>query len=157
MPYPVSHRWTVIKTQKGRNIPAKWSACPGVPQKKNEAVLGKVYFVSPEMMAEIDCYEDESNLYLRREVRVKSEQGSLRAEVYLYNKSTQGCLGRSCWKPKHEEEIWYACYGFKISSTTRPQKVPSPNYPEVLRTALEKEAGLRPKEVKRYLDKALNA
>ena len=44
-----------------------------------------------------------------------------------------------------------------ISNTTRPQKAPSPNYLEVIRTALEKEAGLKPKEVKRYLDKALNA
>ena len=44
-----------------------------------------------------------------------------------------------------------------ISSTTRPQKTPSPNYLEVIRTALEKEAGLKPKEVKCYLDKALNA
>ena len=44
-----------------------------------------------------------------------------------------------------------------ISSTTRPQKAPSPNYLEVIRTALEKEAGLKPKEVKCYLDKALNA
>lgn len=201
-------------------------AYPGIVQKKNEAVLGEVYFVSPEMMAEMDRYEDEGNLYLRREVWVKSEQGSLRAEAYLYNKGTQGCLERSCWQPKHEEEVWYACYGSNlseerfrcyvqggvafydpagyepvlfrlyritrnqlhdimrqegasanwyghqfllgmgkdnlpvytlISSTTRPQKAPSPNYLEVIRSALEKEAGLKPKEVKRYLDKALNA
>ena len=243
-------------------------AYPGIVQKKNEAVLGEVYFVSPEMMAEMDRYEDEGNLYLRREVWVKSEQGSLRAEAYLYNKGTQGCLESSCWQPKHEEEVWYACYGSNlseerfrcyvqggvapngkryygcndttlwkesywtdyrgrlyfgnespswdyggvafydpagyepvlfrlyritrnqlhdimrqegasanwyghqfllgmgkdnlpvytlISSTTRPQKAPSPNYLEVIRTALEKEAGLKPKEVKRYLDKALNA
>ena len=188
--------------------------------------------------------------------------------IFLYNKSTQGRLECSCWQPKHEEEIWYACYGSNlseerfrryvqggvapngkhyyvcndttlwkesywtdyrgrlyfgnespswdyggiafydpagyesvlfrlyritrnqlhdimrqegasanwyghqfllgmgkdnlpiytlISNTTRPQKAPSPNYLEVIRTALEKEAGLKPKEVKRYLDKALNA
>ena len=243
-------------------------AYPGIVQKKNEAVLGEVYFVSPEMMAEMDRYEDEGNLYLRREVWVKSEQGCLRAEAYLYNKSTQGRLECSCWQPENEEEIWYACYGSNlseerfrcyvqggvapngkryygcndttlwkesywtdyrgrlyfgnespswdyggvafydpagyetvlfrlyritrdqlhdimrqegasanwyghqfllgmgkdnlpvytlISNTTRPQKAPSPNYLEVIRTALEKEAGLKPKEVKRYLDKALNA
>ena len=196
------------------------------------------------------------------------EREPLRAEAYLYNKGTQGCLERSCWQPKHEEEVWYACYGSNlseerfrcyvqggvapngnryygcndttlwkesywtdyrgrlyfgnkspswdydgvafydpaghepvlfrlyritrnqlhdimrqegssanwyghqlllgmgkdnlpvytlISSTTRPQKAPSPNYLEVIRTALEKEAGLKPKEVKRYLNKALNA
>lgn len=39
-----------------------------------------------------------------------------------------------------------------ISSTTRPQKAPSPNYLEVIRTALEKEAGLKPKEVKNASD-----
>ena len=44
-----------------------------------------------------------------------------------------------------------------MSSTTRPQKAPSPNYLEVIRTALEKEADLKPKEVRRYLDKALKA
>ena len=38
-------------------------AYPGIVQKKNEAVLGDVYFVSPEMMAEMDRYEDEGNLY----------------------------------------------------------------------------------------------
>ena len=226
------------------------------------------YLSIKEMMAEMDRYEDEGDLYLLREVWVKSEQGSLRAEAYLYNKGTQGCLERSCWQPKQEEEIWYACYGSNlseerfrcyvqggvapngnryygcndttlwkesywtdyrgrlyfgnkspswdysgvafydpaghesvlfrlyritrdqlhdimrqegasanwyghqfllgmgkdnlpvytlISSTTRPQKAPIPNYLEVIRTALEKEAGLKPKEVKRYLDKALNA
>ena len=44
-----------------------------------------------------------------------------------------------------------------ISSKNRPQKASSPNYLEVIRTALEKEAGLKPKEVKHYLDKALKA
>lgn len=38
-----------------------------------------------------------------------------------------------------------------ISSTTHPQKAPSPKYLEVIRTALEKEAGLKPKEVKKHL------
>ena len=35
--------------------------------------------------------------------------------LFLYNKSTQGCLERSCWQPKHEEEVWYACYGSNLS------------------------------------------
>ena len=78
-------------------------------------MLGVVFFVSPEMMAVMDRFVVVGNLYLRREVWVKSEQGSLRAEAYLYNKSTQGCLERSCWQPKHEEEIWYACYGSNLS------------------------------------------
>ena len=38
-----------------------------------------------------------------------------RALSFLYNKSTQGCLERSCWQPKHEEEVWYACYGSNLS------------------------------------------
>ena len=40
---------------------------------------------------------------------------------------------------------------------TQMQKAPSLNDLEVIRTALEKEAGLKPKEVKRDLDKALSA
>lgn len=91
-------------------------AYPGIVRKKNEVVLGEVYFVSPEMMTEMDRYEDEGNLYLRREVRVESEHGDLCAEVYLYNRSTQGCLECSCWQPKHEEEVWYACYGSNLSA-----------------------------------------
>ena len=38
--------------------------------------------------------------------------------LFLYNKSTQGCLERSCWQPKHEEEVWYACYGSNLSRGT---------------------------------------
>lgn len=91
-------------------------AYPGIVRKKNEAVLGEVYFVSPEMMTEMDRYEDEGNLYLRRDVRVESEHGDLCAEVYLYNRSTQGCLECSCWQAKHEEEVWYACYGSNLSA-----------------------------------------
>ena len=94
---------------------ADLGAYPGIVQKKNEAVLGEVYFVSPETVAEMDRYEDEGNLYLRRKVQVESEQGALYAEAYIYNRSTEGRLVCSCWEPKREEEIWYACYGSNLS------------------------------------------
>jgi gamma-glutamylcyclotransferase (GGCT)/AIG2-like uncharacterized protein YtfP len=57
---------------------------PGILAKAGSEVDGEVYYVSDEMLAAMDEYEDEGTLYHRRKVPVKGENGALTAWVYVY-------------------------------------------------------------------------
>lgn len=59
---------------------------PGIVPCDGELVQGELYFVSDEMLAVMDEYEGEGDLYLRTKVRVWSGETSVDAEVYVYNR-----------------------------------------------------------------------
>ena len=63
---------------------------PGIVACDGGLVQGELYFVSDEMLAVMDEYEGEGDLYLRTKVKVWSEQESLDAEVYVYNRDITG-------------------------------------------------------------------
>ena len=64
---------------------------PGIVPWDGGSVLGELYFVSDEMLAQMDEYEGEGDLYLRRKVKVWAGQESVDAEVYVYNRDVTGC------------------------------------------------------------------
>jgi len=57
---------------------------PGILAKAGAEVAGEVYYVSDEMLAAMDDYEDEGTLYHRRKVTVHGQRGELAAWVYVY-------------------------------------------------------------------------
>lgn len=63
---------------------------PGIVLCDGELVQGELYFVSDEMLARMDEYEGEGDLYLRTKVKVWSGQECLDAEVYVYNRDITG-------------------------------------------------------------------
>jgi gamma-glutamylcyclotransferase (GGCT)/AIG2-like uncharacterized protein YtfP len=63
---------------------------PGIVPCAGEVVLGELYLVSNEMLAVMDEYEAEGDLYLRRKVKVWSGQESADAQVYVYNRDITG-------------------------------------------------------------------
>lgn len=64
---------------------------PGIIPCEGALVLGELYLVSDEMLAVMDEYEGEGDLYLRTKVKVWAEQECLAAEVYVYNRDITGC------------------------------------------------------------------
>lgn len=72
-------------------------ACPG------QTVFGELYYVSEAMLAQMDEYEEEGRLYLRRTVQVAGENGPCRAQAYIYNRDVSGCrLLRRAWNAPEE-------------------------------------------------------
>ena len=63
---------------------------PGIVPCDGELVRGELYFVSDTMLAQMDEYEGEGDLYLRTNVKVWSEKESLDAQVYVYNRDITG-------------------------------------------------------------------
>ena len=63
---------------------------PGIVPCDGASVQGELYYVSEEMLAVMDEYEEEGDLYLRTKVKVRSEQEILDAEVYVYNRDITG-------------------------------------------------------------------
>ena len=76
---------------------------PGIVPCPGERVFGEVYYVSRAMLAQMDAYEEEGSLYLRRRVQLQGEGDSLRAEAYIYNRDVTGCpLLRCAWNALEE-------------------------------------------------------
>ena len=63
---------------------------PGIVPCAGESVMGELYFVSEEMIAQIDRYEREGDLYLRRSVTLIAGENTHTAEVYVYNRDVSG-------------------------------------------------------------------
>ena len=57
---------------------------PGIAPLEGGAVYGEVYSVVPDMLRQMDEYEEEGSLYHRRTVTVENEGGRLSAFVYVY-------------------------------------------------------------------------
>jgi gamma-glutamylcyclotransferase (GGCT)/AIG2-like uncharacterized protein YtfP len=74
---------------------------PGIVPRAGETVFGEVFFVSEEMLAKMDEYEEEGSLYRRVAVRLRGEKGALTAQAYIYNRDVTGCrLLRCPWSAR---------------------------------------------------------
>ena len=63
---------------------------PGIVPCAGESVMGELYFVSEEMIARMDRYEREGDLYLRKRVALSAGELTHTAEVYVYNRDVSG-------------------------------------------------------------------
>ena len=63
---------------------------PGIVPGGEDFVLGELYFVSEEMITQMDRYEREGELYLRKTVLLKAGQLLQEAQVYVYNRDVSG-------------------------------------------------------------------
>ena len=57
---------------------------PGILNREGSAVHGEVYLVSEEMLKDMDRYEGEGFLYMRKTVPVTGLDGCAEAQVYVY-------------------------------------------------------------------------
>lgn len=77
---------------------------PGIVRMEGETVWGELYYVNQEMLRTMDEYEEEGSLYLRREVEVELQSGTVRAQAYIYNRDVTGCpLLRRPWGTQENE------------------------------------------------------
>ena len=77
---------------------------PGIVPCAGESVMGELYFVSEEMIARMDCYEREGDLYLRRSVTLTAGENTHTAEVYVYNRDVSGFEKmRKAWNASDED------------------------------------------------------
>ena len=58
---------------------------PGIKPCRGEQVYGEVYMVDDDMLQQMDRYEGEGFLYLRKLVMVKMSDRTREAFVYVYN------------------------------------------------------------------------
>ena len=91
-----------------------------------DRVKGELYDISALDIKDIDRYESEGSLYLRKTLEVQDEsENILAAESYVYN----GCVERHAkifheflpWRPGIGGElkskyVWYAAYGSNLSA-----------------------------------------
>ena len=77
---------------------------PGIVPCAGESVMGELYFVSEEMIAQMDRYEREGDLYLRRSVTLTAGENTHTAEVYVYNRDVSGFEKmRKAWNASDED------------------------------------------------------
>lgn len=89
---------------------------PGIKRCKGESVLGELYFVNSNAIAEMDKYEGDGHLYDRVPVKVWQEDRPFPAEVYVYKRDVSGCTKmREPWNAKSDDLVWYAGYGSNLS------------------------------------------
>ena len=63
---------------------------PAIVPAEGGVVYGEVYRITPDMLADMDAYEDEGSLYYRKTVAVENAGGRLEAFVYVYAKEPNG-------------------------------------------------------------------
>ena len=91
-------------------------AYPGVVERKGESVVGEVYGVEKSRIAELDSYEGEGQLYIRKNVTVSNGAENTEAFAYIYNQALCGSpMMRTMWGMSGDDELWYACYGSNLS------------------------------------------
>lgn len=90
---------------------------PGIRPCAGESVLGEVYYVRDDMIAQMDEYEEEGFLYLRLPVTLHAGLRTITAEAYVYNHAVrEDSKMREIWNAKDEDLVWYAAYGSNLSS-----------------------------------------
>ncbi|WP_198510313.1 gamma-glutamylcyclotransferase [Bacillus solitudinis] len=102
---------------------------PIIRKKESSRVYGEIYQVSKEELSQIDELEDyhpnrPDNLYERVEQTVYTNQGSLKAFVYIEGKqciSPSNCIKSGDWKEyiltNSERPIYYFAYGSSMDHT----------------------------------------
>lgn len=64
---------------------------PGIKPCAGESVLGELYFVNGDTIAQLDRYEGEGDLYDRISVELKRGNSNFTAETYIYKQDISGC------------------------------------------------------------------
>lgn len=91
-------------------------AYPGICPCIGESVLGELYFVSDDVIPQLDQYEGEGYLYRRTVVQLCSSSSTFTAEAYVYNQDISNCKKmREIWNAEDEDLVWYAGYGSNLS------------------------------------------
>lgn len=70
---------------------------PGIKEEMEECVIGEAYWVDDACIEEMDRYEDEGSLYLRKTVQIANERERLESFVYVYNREVKGPVVRGRW------------------------------------------------------------
>lgn len=79
---------------------------PGIQPCEGETVYGELYFVSSDMIARMDEYEVEGDLYRRVTVSLSRGESRFPAEVYVYNRDVAGCPKMSkAWNDHSEDAV----------------------------------------------------
>ena len=89
---------------------------PSIKPCTGESVLGEVYFVNDEVLAQMDRYESEGSLYNRTPVSVHIGKRTFSVEAYVYNGDiSEYQKQREPWNATAEDLVWYAGYGSNLS------------------------------------------
>lgn len=89
---------------------------PGIKEDVKESVIGEVYEITTQMLPQMDRYEGEGSLYIRKQVTVSNSEDSISAYAYIYNKEVKGSPMREKWGVLDTDRVWYACYGSNLDS-----------------------------------------
>lgn len=75
---------------------------PGVVPDSTEKVLGELYEIDASLLEELDIFEDNGDLYIRRKAKVLLRDAVLDAEVYVWNGRVRTqdkiCFNDQPWK-----------------------------------------------------------
>ncbi len=89
---------------------------PGIVGQKGESIIGELYAIEKSRVAELDRYEGEGQLYIRKKVTVSNGAENTEAFAYIYNQSLYDSpMMRTVWGISGDDEVWYACYGSNLS------------------------------------------
>ena len=90
---------------------------PGIKEGEG-VVLGELYSVDDETLSELDAFEGEGWLYVRKKVIVKTLNQDYEAFVYVYNLEVDESKlignGVFSWKNLNKEYVWYVSYGSNL-------------------------------------------
>lgn len=108
---------------------------PGIVPQKGENVLGEVYRISESIIPQLDRYEVEGSLYIRKTVAVSKSDKQIYAMSYIYNHDIikNNELLREGWNPKKSDYVWYAGYGSNLSNERFLYYIKGGYYPETRR------------------------
>ena len=91
-------------------------AYPGIKERNGETVVGEVYVINKNLIPELDRYESEGSLFVRKQLEVVSDKEKITANAYVYLGSVEHKpMKNEMWGVKDNDTIWYACYGSNLS------------------------------------------
>ena len=71
---------------------------PGIKEVPGAYVIGEAYLVDDACIKDMDEYEDEGTLYLRKKVQIRNEQASMETFVYVYKQEVDGPAITGKWR-----------------------------------------------------------
>ena len=89
---------------------------PGIKERSGETVVGEVYVIDKNLIPELDRYEGEGSLFVRKQLEVVSDKEKITANAYIYLGSVDHKpIKNEMWGVDDNDTIWYACYGSNLS------------------------------------------
>ena len=91
-------------------------AYPGIKERNGETIVGEVYVIDKNLIPELDRYEGEGSLFVRKQLEVVSDKEKITANAYIYLGSVDHKpIKNEMWGVDDNDTIWYACYGSNLS------------------------------------------